>query len=418
MYRVSVATQGLITFQKGNAKMLYAIIMAGGSGTRLWPESRKNFPKQLMTLQGERSFLQCTVDRLRPTLNPENIGVVTGKNLEKPIRAQLPELAQDAIIVEPCAKNTAGCIALAALWCLEHDPDATMALLPADHVIQPAETFQKTILAAARIVENFPEKLITLGISPTYPAESFGYIERGEYFTEIADADFSGNSENSENVAETGVSDSGILDSGISVLSVFQAMRFREKPDCQTAQTYIEAGNFYWNAGIFVWKARTILECLRAYAPGVFAPVEKMCASLGTENYASVLDTEFPKMESISIDYAVMEPAARDGRILVLPAPFSWDDVGSWRAMERLFSQDSAGNTSATCPNSPVPVLVDTENCMIRNTDPKKLVACYGVSDLAVIVTPEVVLVFDKNREESVREVTRKLKEMNYEELL
>ncbi len=368
--------------------MLYAIIMAGGAGTRLWPESRKNFPKQLMTLQGERSFLQCTVDRLRPTLKPENIGVVTGKNLENPIRDQLPELTQDAIIVEPCAKNTSGCIALTALWCLERDPNATMVLLPADHVIQPAETFQKTVLVAAQIVENFPEKLIALGISPTYPAESFGYIERGERFE--TEAEF----------------------------PTFQATRFHEKPDCRTARTYIEAGNFYWNAGIFVWKARTILECLRSYAPGVFAPIEKMWASLGTEDFASVLEAEFPKMESISIDYAVMEPAAQDGRILVLPAPFSWNDVGSWRAMERLFPQDSAGNTSATRPGSPAPALVDTENCMIRNTDPKKMVACYGVKDLAVIVTPKVVLVFDKNREESVREVTRKLKEMNCEELL
>jgi len=364
--------------------MLYAIIMAGGIGTRLWPESRRSFPKQLMTFLGSRSFLQSTVDRLRPLVPPERIGVVTGERLRDLIAGQLPELPAESILVEPCARNTSGCIALAAIWCLARDPDAVMVLLPADHVIQPTEAFQNSLAQAAEIVAQNPEKLVTLGVAPTYPAESFGYIERGEKGP--------GNS--------------------------MTVRQFREKPDARTAARYIESGNFYWNAGIFVWHAATILENLRKFAPGVWEPVEQILKAANQSDFGKVLEKEFPRIENISIDYAVMEKAAADGNVLVLPAPFAWDDVGSWRAVERHFPHDEAGNTLASAAGTPEAVLVETRNCTIRNTDPGKTVACYGVEDLAVIVTPDVVLVFDRNREESVREVTRKLKEMNCEELL
>lgn len=373
--------------------MLHAIIMAGGSGTRLWPESRRNFPKQLMTFSGTRSFLQGTVDRLLPAVRPENIGIVTGARLRDAIARQVPELSEASIIVEPCARNTSGCIALAALWCLKRDPDAVMVLLPADHLIQPAEAFQQTILRAAEIVEHTPEKLVTLGIPPTYPAESFGYVERGAELKET------------EIVSENGI-------------PAFEVLRFREKPDRQTAEEYIASGSFFWNAGIFVWKAETILENLRRHAPGVYGPVEKMRSVLHSAEFEETVEREFPKIESISIDYAVMEKAAQDGSVAVLPAPFEWDDVGSWRSLERHFPQDEYGNTLASSPEMPKPVLIKTADCTIRNTDAAKTVACCGVKDLAVIVTPEVVLVFDRNCEESVREVTQKLKEMNCEELL
>lgn len=376
--------------------MLYGIIMAGGSGTRLWPESRRSFPKQLMTLSGTRSFLQSTADRLQPLCRPDSIGVVTGKTLAGAVRAQLPELPDDCVITEPCARNTSGCVALGALWCLKRDPDATMVLLPADHLIYPVCDFQKTLARAAALVERRPEKLVTLGVAPTYPAESFGYIERGEKF-------------------ETGEA------SGASgETAAFQVLRFREKPDRATAETYLASGNFYWNAGIFVWKARTILDNLKRFAPGVYAPIERLLQiqSEGLEDFEAALEREFPRMESISIDYAVMESASSVGDTAVLPVDFSWDDVGSWGAMERIFPQDESGNTLATASGAPAPVLVDTEKCTIRNTDPQKTVACFGVKELAVIVTSDVVLVFDRNREESVREVTKKLKEMNCEELL
>ncbi|MDO4424194.1 MAG: mannose-1-phosphate guanylyltransferase [Planctomycetia bacterium] len=380
--------------------MLYGIIMAGGSGTRLWPESRKNFPKQLMTLSGHRSFLQSTVDRLQPLCAPENIVVVTGKSLARAVRDQLPELSADSVIVEPCARNTSGCIALAALWCLRRDPEAVMVLLPADHMIQPVCEFQKTISRAASLVEEYPDKLVTLGIVPTYPAESFGYVERGEEF----------------GIGVKGDSGERLPDG----IQPFEVVRFREKPERSVAEEYLASGNFYWNSGIFVWKAKTILENLRRFAPGVYGPVEKLLQvqSNGNAEFETVLEREFPQMESISIDYAVMEPASAEGSILLLPAPFSWDDVGSWRSMERLFPQDSSGNTLASASGTRPPVLVDTAECTIRNTDPQKTVACFGVKDLAVIVTPDVVLIFDRNREESVREVTKKLKEMNCEELL
>lgn len=379
--------------ERKNGKMLYAIVMAGGSGTRLWPESRRKFPKQLMSLDGKRSFLQSTVDRLIPAVELENVGVVTGPVLAEAVRRQLPELSKDGVIVEPCARNTAGCIALAALWCLNRDPEAVMVLLPSDHLIQPASEFQKTLNRAHEIVCQTPEKLVTLGIEPTYPAESFGYVECGERFQSPGEA------------AEVEI-------------PAFQVAQFREKPKKSAAEEYLAAGNFYWNAGIFIWKAKTILENLRRYAPGVSEPIERIREVLGTDSFQAVLEEEFPKLENISIDYAVMEPASQAGDVLILPAPFSWDDVGSWRAMERHFPKDEAKNTIASPAGISPPVLVETSNCTIRNLDASKTVACYGVNDLAVIVTPDVVLVFDRNREESVRKVAQKLKEMNCEELL
>lgn len=367
--------------------MLHAVIMAGGSGTRLWPESRKNFPKQLMTLTGGRSFLQATADRLQPAVKRGNIRIVTGKNLQSAIRKQLPELPDSAVIAEPCARNTSACIALAAVMCLEQDPDAVMAILPSDHIITPSDAFQQALLRAEEIVKKDPEKLITLGITPTYPAESFGYIERGAQYEDAE-------------------------------IPAFHVLRFREKPDRQTAEAYIETGNFAWNAGIFIWKAAEVLENLKRYAPGVSVPVEKIRNAAGTAAFSGVLESEFPKIENISIDYAVMEKAAQEGRVLVLPAPFSWDDVGSWRSLERLYPQDAAGNTLSQSADARSPVLVETRDCTVRNTDASKTVVCYGVKDLAVVVTPDVVLVFDRNCEESVRNVTKKLKEMNYEDLL
>ncbi|MDO4575572.1 MAG: sugar phosphate nucleotidyltransferase [Planctomycetia bacterium] len=366
--------------------MLHAIIMAGGSGTRLWPESRKNFPKQLLKLEGERSFLQQTVDRLCGECSAfaarvplENVRIVAGKNLADAIRTQLPELPADAVLVEPCARNTSACIALAAVECLRNDPDAVLAVLPADQKISPVFSFRKAIFEAAEVVATHPEKVVTLGIEPTYPAESFGYIERDEAFP-------------------------------APDVPVFRVKKFREKPSSEVAAEYLAKGNFFWNAGIFVWKAETVLNLLQKHAPGVFVVAEKIRETGDVARY-------FPEMENISIDYAVMEPAAVEGNVLVMAAPFAWDDVGSWRAMERIFPKDTRHNTLAGTSEKNV-VLIDSNDCVIRSTDASKTVACFGLADVAVIVTPDVVLVFDKNREESVREVTAKLKAMGREDLL
>lgn len=390
--------------------MLHAVIMAGGSGSRLWPESRRDCPKQFLTLEGTRSFVQRTADRLAGVVPAGNISVVCGEHLVQAVREQLPELAESAVLVEPEAKNTAACIAYAAIDCLRRDPDATMIVVPADHVISPDAQFHHAVEFARRLVEAYPEKLITFGVQPTYPAESFGYIERGATFSpgEIA----------AEVPDGAKAEDHRVLSPG----AVYTVKRFREKPSQETAEGYIESRKYFWNSGIFVWKAAAILEYLKQYAPGVAVPMEKIQQALKTaKDVPNAIADAFREVESISIDYAVMEPAAADGKVLVVSAPFAWDDVGSWRAMERIFPQDEQGNTilGQPAPGLPLTVLLDTQSSIFRCSDPaKKVVACVGVKDLGVIVTPEAVLIFDKYQEESVREVTKKLKELGYEEYL
>lgn len=373
--------------------MLHAIIMAGGAGTRLWPESRKNRPKQLLALDGKRSFLQQTVDRLIPLVDRERIRILTGDNLREAVKEQLPELGAEAIVVEPCARNTAACIALAAILCLERDPNATMVILPCDHVISPTEVFQQTLQAAVNAVDKSPQSLLTLGISPTSPSEAFGYIERSQLWQVEGK------------------------------IPIFQVSRFREKPSRETAVEYLATGRFFWNAGIFVWRAATILEQLRRHSPGVYGPTLQLQAELQKNASTSLAFQEklaalFPAMESISMDYAVLEPAAAAGEVLVAEAPFQWDDAGTWSALERLFPQDDSGNTILCSDQSQEPILLETRNCLIRCTDSEQRIVCFGVADLGVMVLEDVVLVFDRHREESIRKITQVLKERGLEELL
>lgn len=227
----------------------------------------------------------------------ERVLVVTNERQAEAIASQLPQLPRGAILGEPCKRDTAPCIGLAAIGVLRGDPEATLAVMPADHVIRPAQAFQQAIRAAAGLVDEAPQRIVTFGIRPTYAAESFGYIERGASLGERTDA-----------------------------LQVFRVTRFREKPDAQTARAYLDSGSFYWNAGIFVWKARTILEALAAHQPEMHRHLQRIAEAWGGHDFTDVFRREFEAIRGVSIDYAVMEHA-RD--IVVVEAPFEWDDVGS-----------------------------------------------------------------------------------------
>jgi mannose-1-phosphate guanylyltransferase len=373
--------------------MLHAVIMAGGTGTRFWPESRAVRPKQLLTLVGRRTMLRATVDRLRELVPPERVIVATTAALAEKIAGELAELPREAILAEPCKRNTAPCIGLAALQISRDDPDAVMAVMPADHVIGPDEAFRGAIRFAAALVDGRPERLVTFGIRPSYPAESFGYIERGEPL--LGDCpDF--------REAKMGLSPSGPP-------PVYHVKQFREKPDAQTAAEYLESGSFFWNSGIFVWKARTILDALAEYQPEMYGRLQRIADAAGAAEFDRVLAGEFAAIEGISIDYAVMEHARH---VLMIEAPFDWDDLGSWQSLARLHGTDEQGNTIAAKHLG-----LGTKGTIVRGGG-DHLIVTLGLSDCIIVHTPDATLVANKHDEESIRRIVELLEKRGWEEHL
>jgi len=376
--------------------MLHAVIMAGGSGTRFWPASTTDKPKQLLPLAGERTMIQATVARLGETIPPDRVLIVTNERLVEPIRAQLPELPAGAILGEPAKRDTAPCIGLAAIQLQRRDDNATMAVMPADHVITPDDKFQQAVQLAERLVDENPQRIVTFGIKPTYPAETFGYIQRGVPVEQVSPPgrteynQSSGKSEGSANV--------------------FAVESFREKPDRATAEAYLAAGDYYWNSGIFVWKAAHIMRELSTHEPAMFAHLKRIADAAGTDRYNDVLRDEFTAIEGKSIDYAVMERAAD---VVVIEAPFAWDDVGSWQSLARLRGTDEHGNTIAATRH----VALETNDSIIV-ADDDHLIATVGVQDLIIVQVDNVTLVANKNDEESIREVVKQLQQRAWDEHL
>jgi mannose-1-phosphate guanylyltransferase len=364
--------------------MLHAVIMAGGSGTRFWPESRDQRPKQLLKLVGDRSMIQATFDRLAGLVPRERVLIATNARQAPAIAAQLPDLPVDAMLLEPCKRDTAPCIALAAAHLIRRDPGAIMAVMPSDHVIRPTDAFQAAIRLAADLVAESPDRIVTLGIRATYPAESFGYIEYSK-----------------EKLAIPAV--------GAWTPKVFPVTAFREKPKLPQARQYIESARHYWNAGIFVWRARTILDYLARLQPDLHARIETIAAAIGTNEYHATLEREFAAIQGISIDYAVMERAKS---VCVIEAPFEWDDVGSWQALARLCGQDADGNTI-----SGRHLGINTRGTIVR-TDGEHLVVTIGLEDCIVVHTSDATLVARKQDEEAVREAARQISERGWRELL
>jgi mannose-1-phosphate guanylyltransferase len=358
--------------------MLHAVIMAGGSGTRFWPESRAARPKQLLRLVGQRTMIQSTVDRLGSLVPPERVLIVTAAALVDEIWNQLPQLSARAIIGEPCRRDTAPCIGLAALAIVREDPQGIMAVMPSDHVIAPDDAFQQAIEAAAALVEKSPQRIVTFGIRPTYPAESFGYIERGAAL------------------------------SGAKTQAIYGVKQFREKPKADVARKYVDAGTFYWNSGIFVWRAATILAELEKRQPEMMAHLKAIDAARD-DDYPEVFAREFAAIRPISIDYAVMEHATD---VAVIEAPFAWDDVGSWQAIARLQGADAKGNTISARHLG-----LDTAGTIVRGAD-GHLIVTLGVSDLIVVHTPDATLVANKHDEEAIRQLVKMIADRGWQQYL
>lgn len=354
--------------------MLHAMIMAGGGGTRFWPRSRVKRPKQFLTFSGDRTLLQATLDRVAAQIPAERSWVVTSAAHVAEARTQLPDLPPAQVVGEPTGRDTAACVGLGAALIVRTDPDATIIVMPADHVIEPEREFQRAAHAAEQFAAEFPDRLISFGIPPTYPMTGYGYIERGEPAGERQ---------------------------GVTATKV---QAFREKPDADTAERFVQSGNFFWNSGIFVWKATTILRELRANEPTLYAGIERIAEAWDTPAQAEVFRAEYEAIKKISIDYAVMQNAAKAGKVLVIQAPYQWDDVGSWLALERRNPQDANGNTVQGRHLG-----IDTSNCVIA-TDGGRIVATIGVKDLLVIQDGDATLVADRKDEARVKDVVEALK--------
>ena len=345
--------------------MLHTLILAGGSGTRFWPLSRRMFPKQLISLDGAETLLQQTAARAKACAPYESMWVATGEQLVAPIQLQLPELDSSRVIVEPCGRNTAPCIGLAALRMLAVDPDALMLVMPSDHDIGPIEAFQQAVERGAQLIDEDPHRLVLFGAKPTFPSTGFGYIERGDELDERAP-------------------------------SSYHVAAFHEKPDEATAKRYLEQGTFYWNCGIFLWRADRILAMLRQHQPGLFAHLERLQQVVGTDQWESTLAHEFPRMPSISIDYAVLEKA---NNVLVIEAEFDWDDLGSWKALRRYFPVDSDNNVIVGKHQG------SAKNCIIYSTSPTQLIATIGLDDCVVVHHDDVIFVAQTDDEQALKDL-------------
>lgn len=346
--------------------MLHAVIMAGGAGTRFWPQSRRQLPKQFLRMTGTETLIQQAASRCQPAIPAERTWIVTGAAHAVETARQLPSVPGHQILVEPCGRNTAPCIGLAAIQLLAVDPEAVMLVMPADHVIQPVDQFQKAVEQAVNLISDEPTSMVLFGVEPVYPATGFGYIQRDKRVA-------------------------------TRTCPMYRVKSFHEKPNLLTASRFMATSEYYWNCGIFVWRAQTILDALEEYSPEIFERLERLRKAIEQDRWQDLLEAEFPQIPSISIDYAVLEKAA--GRVCVLEAPFEWDDVGSWQALPRLFSSDREGNTlDGLC------CAIDTEGCIIRSSD-KHLIATIGLKDLIIVHTSTATLVADKRDEGSLKKL-------------
>jgi mannose-1-phosphate guanylyltransferase len=344
--------------------------MAGGRGTRFWPASRESLPKQFLTAVGRESLLRQTAQRLFPLSGPERTWVVTNAAHVEVAMRELPELSVHTLVGEPAGRNTAPCIALAALLALREDQDAVMLIAPADHWIGDEEAFRRTARTAIDFAEQH-DALVTFGIAPASPETGYGYIEAGE---EVAKG-------------------------------VHRVARFTEKPNRKTAEQFVASGRHFWNSGIFVWKASVVLEEMRQHGPEIVRGCEKITA---LPDFGEAIREHYSALPSISIDYALLE---KSDRVYVVPARFPWSDIGSWDALASLLPQDAQGN--ATQGDS---LFLETKGSFVRSSG--RLVAVLGVEDLIVVDTPDALLVCPKDRAQDVKKIVEELERRGRKEIL
>ena len=365
-----------------------AVLLAGGRGTRFWPRSRMRTPKQLLNITGRDTMLRETAERLAPLFPARNLWAVTNEEQVKEVRAQLSRVPASHILAEPVGRNTAAAIALAAFHLAHEHGDALMAVLPADSYIADAPRYLKIVRAALELART-PGNLVVIGVPPTRPETGYGYIERGP-----AAGRASGE-------------------------PAFVVRRFTEKPALPLARRYVKSRAYIWNAGMFFWRVSTFLNCLKDFLPETYASLARLSAEIGTRGFDRQLSRTYPKLENISVDYAIMEPATRPsegaarngGGVFVLPAEVGWSDIGSWAAVYELLAKKAGENVSAGSHFAH-----DAHGNYFWS--PKKFIAAVGVHDLVVVETDDAILICPRSRAQDVGKIVKALEAEKRRELL
>ena len=352
-----------------------ALIMAGGRGERLWPKSRKALPKQFLSLTGDgRTMIQLTVERILPMIAMEDIYVCTNRDYMALVSEQLPELPQENILCEPVGRNTAPCIGFGAAVMEKKYGEAVMFVLASDSYIKYNSIFLNALQDACEVAEA-GENLVTVGITPDYPEVGYGYIR---------------------------------FDPAESMGRAFKVERFVEKPDVDTARSYLATARYLWNSGMFIWKLSTIRDALRVHMPALSEGLDRIASALGTAEEQKTVEKEYAAMPNISIDYAVMEKA---DRIYTVPGSFGWNDVGSWQALDIIRSGNEFGNVV-----SGNAVTVDTRRCIIQGGE--RLIATVGLDDLVIVDTADALLVCNKSDTSGIKKILENLRICNRDEYL
>ena len=356
---------------------LFAVIMAGGIGSRFWPKSRQNMPKQFLNLVGNESMIQATIKRLRKLVPNDDIFVVSTAGQANIITSQLENLKSKNFILEPFGKNTAPCIGLAAIQLKQIDSDGVMAVLPADHLVQNVGAFINA-LALGRDIAYEHDALVTIGLEPQFPATGYGYIQHNDQ-----------------------IHQSGRW-------TVHRVKAFAEKPDIEVARRFLESGDFLWNSGIFIWKISTILWEFEDKMPDLYDGLVKIGASLGTKREQKTIETVYRQIRSESIDYGIMEKAEK---VLVLKGDFGWNDLGSWDEVYKINKKDKDGNvTSGNCFS------LDSSNCLVDSS--QRLTALVGVKDLIIVDTPDALLICSKEQAQEVKKIVDMLRRKKLDKYL
>jgi mannose-1-phosphate guanylyltransferase len=369
----------------------YPIILAGGRGTRFWPLSRKRRAKQLLALDGKQTMIQQTVARLAPMTGSSRFWIITNDDLRPAILRQLPKLPPKQIIAEPAGRNTAPAIGLAAFLLLRHDPEAVLGLFPSDHVIADPAQYRSTLSTGIEIAAA-EDSIVVLGIRPTRPETGYGYIEAG--------------------APEAGApNQQGTLS--------LRVRRFIEKPDLATAKQFLDAGNYFWNSGMFLWRADTLANALREHLPNTAPLLEKIAAAYGTRKFADTFRKFYPKCENISIDYAVLEPRSAKGEgqshIFCLPSDFGWNDLGSWTALHEHHVA-KAKPSSGSLVSASGSFALNAKNNYVHV--PGKFVALVGVSNLVIVETEDALLITKLDQSQDVGKVVKHLDERKLHKLV